>query len=250
MGGRNGEHRAAPPAQASATSLPAPLPSSLCPSHASGRAREFSCPQDARPPCRSDVPAAAREAEGPPRSRTHRPRSAHRGSSAHASPAPGPTNHRRRRSRPDQSLQPPVPDLTNHRAPAAERQRPLVRRVGDAEAAAPPCWQRAEVVLGGAGECGVTSLSLCHTRHGLGRAGCVSAGHRELWRGSEPPLSAGRCRVRGMSRLPSGAVLALMGLLFARTMAWTSSGKTHAELVNNLYSESRQHPLECQRTDI
>ncbi|KAM4899542.1 protein-L-isoaspartate(D-aspartate) O-methyltransferase-like isoform 2-T2 [Sylvia borin] len=46
-----------------------------------------------------------------------------------------------------------------------------------------------------------------------------------------------RCRVRGMSQLPSGAVLALMGLLFARTMAWTSSGKTHAELVNNLYKK-------------
>ncbi|XP_066176780.1 protein-L-isoaspartate(D-aspartate) O-methyltransferase-like isoform X5 [Sylvia atricapilla] len=40
-----------------------------------------------------------------------------------------------------------------------------------------------------------------------------------------------------MSQLPSGAVLALMGLLFARTMAWTSSGKTHAELVNNLYKK-------------
>lgn len=53
-----------------------------------------------------------------------------------------------------------------------------------------------------------------------------------------------------MSQLPPGAVLALMGLLFARTMAWTSSGKTHAELVNNLYSESWQHPLECQCTDI
>lgn len=53
-----------------------------------------------------------------------------------------------------------------------------------------------------------------------------------------------------MSQLPSGAVLALMGLLFARTMAWTSSGKTHAELVNNLYSESRQHPWECHCTDI
>ncbi|KAI1232645.1 hypothetical protein IHE44_0006477 [Lamprotornis superbus] len=46
-----------------------------------------------------------------------------------------------------------------------------------------------------------------------------------------------RCRVRGMSQLPSGVVLALMGLLFARTMAWTSSGKTHAELVNNLYKK-------------
>ncbi|XP_062350346.1 protein-L-isoaspartate(D-aspartate) O-methyltransferase-like isoform X2 [Cinclus cinclus] len=40
-----------------------------------------------------------------------------------------------------------------------------------------------------------------------------------------------------MSQLPSGALLALMGLLFARTMAWTSSGKTHAELVNNLYKK-------------
>ncbi|XP_054490289.1 protein-L-isoaspartate(D-aspartate) O-methyltransferase-like isoform X2 [Agelaius phoeniceus] len=40
-----------------------------------------------------------------------------------------------------------------------------------------------------------------------------------------------------MSQLPCGAVLALMGLLFARTMAWTSSGKTHAELVNNLYKK-------------
>ncbi|XP_017693457.1 PREDICTED: protein-L-isoaspartate(D-aspartate) O-methyltransferase-like [Lepidothrix coronata] len=40
-----------------------------------------------------------------------------------------------------------------------------------------------------------------------------------------------------MSRLPRRAVLALMGLLFARTMAWTSSGKTHAELVNNLYKK-------------
>lgn len=65
-----------------------------------------------------------------------------------------------------------------------------------------------------------------------------------------PLLSAGRCRVRGMSQLPSGAVLALMGLLFARTMAWTSSGKTHAELVNNLYSESRQRPWECQCADV
>lgn len=36
---------------------------------------------------------------------------------------------------------------------------------------------------------------------------------------------------------PRPAALALMGLLFARTMAWASSGKTHPELVNNLYSE-------------
>lgn len=50
-----------------------------------------------------------------------------------------------------------------------------------------------------------------------------------------PPLRAGPGPLRGMScLLPSAA---LMGLLFARTMAWTSSGKTHPELVNNLYSE-------------
>lgn len=36
---------------------------------------------------------------------------------------------------------------------------------------------------------------------------------------------------------PRPAALALMGLLFARTMAWASSGKTHPELVNNLHSE-------------
>lgn len=47
-------------------------------------------------------------------------------------------------------------------------------------------------------------------------------------------------RLRGMSCLPPCAVLTLMGLLFARTMAWTSSGKTHPELVNNLYSEYRR----------
>uniref|UniRef100_A0A8C4XSJ8 Protein-L-isoaspartate O-methyltransferase n=44 Tax=Aves TaxID=8782 RepID=A0A8C4XSJ8_FALTI len=35
--------------------------------------------------------------------------------------------------------------------------------------------------------------------------------------------------------LPSTALL--MGLLLARTMAWTSSGKTHPELVNNLYKK-------------
>lgn len=43
--------------------------------------------------------------------------------------------------------------------------------------------------------------------------------------------------VRGMSPLLPCATLTLMGLLLARTMAWTSSGKTHPELVNNLYSE-------------
>ncbi|XP_071617980.1 LOW QUALITY PROTEIN: protein-L-isoaspartate(D-aspartate) O-methyltransferase-like [Heliangelus exortis] len=32
-------------------------------------------------------------------------------------------------------------------------------------------------------------------------------------------------------------LLPLMGLLFARTMAWTSSGKTHPELINNLYKK-------------
>lgn len=36
---------------------------------------------------------------------------------------------------------------------------------------------------------------------------------------------------------PRPAALALMGLLFARTMAWASSGKTHPELVNNLYKK-------------
>lgn len=56
------------------------------------------------------------------------------------------------------------------------------------------------------------------------------------------PVRAGRPR-RGMRCLPPGALLALMGLLFARTMAWTSSGKTHPELVNNLYSEyGRRRP--------
>ncbi|XP_061855043.1 protein-L-isoaspartate(D-aspartate) O-methyltransferase isoform X2 [Colius striatus] len=40
-----------------------------------------------------------------------------------------------------------------------------------------------------------------------------------------------------MSWLLPPAALALMGLLFARTMAWTSSGKTHPELVNNLYKK-------------
>ncbi|XP_035754424.1 protein-L-isoaspartate(D-aspartate) O-methyltransferase isoform X2 [Egretta garzetta] len=40
-----------------------------------------------------------------------------------------------------------------------------------------------------------------------------------------------------MSRLLPRAALTLMGLLFARTMAWTSSGKTHPELVNNLYKK-------------
>lgn len=34
----------------------------------------------------------------------------------------------------------------------------------------------------------------------------------------------------------------LMGLLPTRTMAWTSTGKTHAELLNNLYSEYKQQP--------
>ncbi|XP_074853085.1 protein-L-isoaspartate(D-aspartate) O-methyltransferase-like [Carettochelys insculpta] len=39
-----------------------------------------------------------------------------------------------------------------------------------------------------------------------------------------------------MSRLLQCAIFTvLMGLLFTRTMAWTSSGKTHAELLNNLY---------------
>lgn len=42
-----------------------------------------------------------------------------------------------------------------------------------------------------------------------------------------------------MSRLLPCVTLALMGLLFSRSMAWTSSGKTHPELVNNLYSECR-----------
>ncbi|XP_051477172.1 protein-L-isoaspartate(D-aspartate) O-methyltransferase-like isoform X2 [Apus apus] len=40
-----------------------------------------------------------------------------------------------------------------------------------------------------------------------------------------------------MSCLLPCAVLPLMGLLLARTMAWTSSGKTHPELVNNLYKK-------------
>ncbi|XP_071894761.1 protein-L-isoaspartate(D-aspartate) O-methyltransferase isoform X1 [Anas platyrhynchos] len=43
--------------------------------------------------------------------------------------------------------------------------------------------------------------------------------------------------VRGMSPLLPCATLTLMGLLLARTMAWTSSGKTHPELVNNLYKK-------------
>uniref|UniRef100_A0A2D4L117 Uncharacterized protein n=1 Tax=Micrurus paraensis TaxID=1970185 RepID=A0A2D4L117_9SAUR len=37
-----------------------------------------------------------------------------------------------------------------------------------------------------------------------------------------------------MSNLLPFSVL-LMGLLPTRTMAWTSTGKTHAELINNLY---------------
>uniref|UniRef100_A0A8D0KZR1 Protein-L-isoaspartate O-methyltransferase n=1 Tax=Strix occidentalis caurina TaxID=311401 RepID=A0A8D0KZR1_STROC len=40
-----------------------------------------------------------------------------------------------------------------------------------------------------------------------------------------------------MSCLLPCTVLTLMGLFFARTMAWTSSGKTHPELVNNLYKK-------------
>uniref|UniRef100_A0A8C3L2E2 Protein-L-isoaspartate O-methyltransferase n=1 Tax=Chrysolophus pictus TaxID=9089 RepID=A0A8C3L2E2_CHRPC len=40
-----------------------------------------------------------------------------------------------------------------------------------------------------------------------------------------------------MSRLLLYVTLALMGLLFSRSMAWTSSGKTHPELVNNLYKK-------------
>ncbi|XP_040413469.1 protein-L-isoaspartate(D-aspartate) O-methyltransferase-like isoform X3 [Cygnus olor] len=40
-----------------------------------------------------------------------------------------------------------------------------------------------------------------------------------------------------MSHLLPCATLTLMGLLLARTMAWTSSGKTHPELVNNLYKK-------------
>ncbi|XP_030307375.1 LOW QUALITY PROTEIN: protein-L-isoaspartate(D-aspartate) O-methyltransferase [Calypte anna] len=43
--------------------------------------------------------------------------------------------------------------------------------------------------------------------------------------------------LRGMTCLLPCTLLPLMGLLFARTMAWTSSGKTHPELINNLYSE-------------
>ncbi|XP_038261088.1 protein-L-isoaspartate(D-aspartate) O-methyltransferase-like isoform X2 [Dermochelys coriacea] len=39
-----------------------------------------------------------------------------------------------------------------------------------------------------------------------------------------------------MSRVLQCAIFTvLMGLLLTRTMAWTSSGKTHAELLNNLY---------------
>ncbi|XP_050192396.1 protein-L-isoaspartate(D-aspartate) O-methyltransferase-like isoform X1 [Myiozetetes cayanensis] len=85
---------------------------------------------------------------------------------------------------------------------------------------------------------------------GWGRQEQISAQRSSLDRGTtESTLSIilileswdgginGRCRALGMSRLPRRAVLALMGLLFARTMAWTSSGKTHAELVNNLYKK-------------
>ncbi|XP_071284158.1 protein-L-isoaspartate(D-aspartate) O-methyltransferase-like isoform X2 [Agelaius tricolor] len=150
---------------------------------------------------------------------------------AAAPPAP-----RRPRTRPITVATGPGSDQSP--PPLAERGRPLVRRVGAADAAAPPCWQWAEVALGGAGEGGVTSPRRCRPRRGSARPGCAPAPHGELRRGSEPPpLSVDRCRVRGMSQLPCGAVLALMGLLFARTMAWTSSGKTHAELVNNLYKK-------------
>nr|XP_013800829.1 PREDICTED: protein-L-isoaspartate(D-aspartate) O-methyltransferase-like [Apteryx mantelli mantelli] len=40
-----------------------------------------------------------------------------------------------------------------------------------------------------------------------------------------------------MNYLLPCAIFTLMGLLFARTMAWTSSGKKHPELVNNLYKK-------------
>lgn len=74
--------------------------------------------------------------------------------------------------------------------------------------------------------------------------GCVTVrrGGKFLGRPSnswvEFPLSRqAAARLRGMSCPLPCVLLALMGLLFARTMAWTSSGKTHPELVNNLYSE-------------
>lgn len=59
---------------------------------------------------------------------------------------------------------------------------------------------------------------------------------RCLWKPQFEFPPAGRCPVRGMSR-PLPPALALMGLLLARTMGWASSGNTHPELVNNLYSE-------------
>lgn len=65
--------------------------------------------------------------------------------------------------------------------------------------------------------------------------GCLSNSRFEF------PLSGqAAARLRGMSCPLPCAALTLMGLLFARTMAWTSSGKTHPELVNNLYSEYRR----------